>query len=128
MQVQNISSLDAYYELDRLENRILIDVRSSSEWIEAGIPKLERSKLLLLSIYLSPNMLPNQEFINQCLTQIRNYSFELFFLCRSGRRSLEAANLLVNYVNNDCYNIVDGFSGNGSALGWKNNNLPWQSL
>lgn len=50
----------------------------------------------------------------------------LYFLCRSGHRSLMAANFMANIGYKNCYNIIDGFEGNLQNKGWKQNNLPWQ--
>lgn len=50
----------------------------------------------------------------------------IFFLYRSGHKSLTAANFIANMGYENCYNIIDGFEGSGQNKGWKQNNLPWQ--
>jgi rhodanese-related sulfurtransferase len=121
--IKNISSIIAF-DMCQNKNNILIDVRSEVEWCDYGIPKINNSQLLLLSIYISPNMLFNQNFIQELLIKLedKHELNSLFFICRLGKRSYEAANLISQFLKNDLYNIEDGY------MGWKNNNLPWLSL
>jgi len=57
----------------------------------------------------------------------------LFFLCRSGGRSHDAAVEMAKHGYTQCYNIIDGFEGEpdatghrGMTNGWKQANLPWE--
>ena len=57
----------------------------------------------------------------------------IFLICRSGKRSLEAGELLIQEGFNKVYNIADGFEGelndqhHRSALGgWRFDGLPWE--
>ena len=56
----------------------------------------------------------------------------IFFLCRSGVRSLAAAKTLTALGYKHCYNITGGFEGDvdankhrGMLAGWKFAGLPW---
>ena len=55
----------------------------------------------------------------------------LIFICRSGNRSLKAAELIINAGYKKVYNVGDGFEGKKnekgyrSVNGWKNSELPY---
>jgi rhodanese-related sulfurtransferase len=59
----------------------------------------------------------------------------VILMCRSGKRSAEAANFLSQLGYRNVYTVVDGFEGDvakiGPAkgqrvlIGWKNAGLPW---
>ncbi|MFK8040478.1 MAG: rhodanese-like domain-containing protein [Rickettsiaceae bacterium] len=126
--LKEITSLKAYnyflYNMQDVSAR-LIDVRTETEWIEYGYPDLkENVSCLLLSLYMSPKFDINIDFDKKLTINIQNKDTYLLFLCKSGQRSALAGQNAVNlgYVN--CYNIVDGFSGNQYGMGWKNSNLP----
>jgi rhodanese-related sulfurtransferase len=57
---------------------------------------------------------------------------DLFFICRSGSRSLAAAKAMAAAGYRACHNVAGGFEGpldderhRGSAEGWKAAGLPW---
>ncbi|HJD56043.1 MAG TPA: rhodanese-like domain-containing protein [Rickettsia endosymbiont of Pyrocoelia pectoralis] len=128
MSVQNICSTEAYNILAANKEAFLVDVRTEEEWQKVGVPSLEnRRNLIFLSWQLSPFMELNKEFEDDFLSAIDDkISSKIFFLCRSGHRSLTAANFIANIGYKNCYNIKDGFEGNLQSKGWKQNNLPWQ--
>ena len=70
-------------------------------------------------------------FENQVLKANINKTDNLFFICRSGWRSLNAAKCLTSSGFTNCFNVSDGFEGklnqdgNRSLVdGWQFNNLP----
>lgn len=127
MLVQNICSNEAYNMLVSNNNTFLVDVRTKEEWKEVGIPNLDGKEVIFLSWQLSPFMELNKDFKDRFLSIIDDkMSSMIFFLCRSGHRSLMAANFMANIGYENCYNIIDGFEGNNQNKGWKQNNLPWQ--
>lgn len=93
-----------------------------------GVPSLSnKNNVIFLSWQLSPFMELNRDFKDKFLSIIDDkMSNIIFFLCRSGHRSLMAANFMANIGYKNCYNIIDGFEGNLQNKGWKQNNLPWQ--
>lgn len=126
MNVHNIISSVAYNMLEVTKDNILFDVRTTVEWQESGIPKLEQDKVILLSWRLLPNMALNTEFQGRFTKQIIDKKHNIFFICRAGVRSLEAAKFASTLGYESCYNIIDGFEGNSYGIGWKQSNLPWQ--
>lgn len=121
---------------DILENSdaLLIDVRTKEELYFVGSPSLEQlgKKLIHLELQALPNMAMNPHFIEQLLEVAPDKSRPLLFICRTGVRSQQAANIAaeMGYV---AYNIAEGFEGElnaqghrGSKGGWKFCGLPWR--
>lgn len=123
--IKNISSNDAYFILKNETNSLLLDVRTKEEWENAGVPSIP-NKVILLSWQLKPQMKLNNNFLLELQMQNIDKNCELFFLCRSGIRSLAAAEFALSHGYQKCYNIADGFCGSSHGLGWINHNLPWK--
>jgi rhodanese-related sulfurtransferase len=117
---------------------VLIDVRTAAEWAFVGVPEL--SGLGKTPIFVEwqtyPGGRPNPEFGSQLSAALderkATKSDELFFLCRSGARSLSAAELMANKGYQRCRNVAEGFEGpldekrhRGRTSGWKSAGLPW---
>lgn len=136
--VGNISSSHCWRELQEKTHSILIDVRSPQEWQDAGIPDLKsinKDVILLTWMFFIPNIHPNKNFIEQLEKITPNKeSTELFFICKSGGRSAQAADLALSNGYKYCYNVQDGFLGSSfdSDLkpldGWVENDLPRRAL
>lgn len=125
MNVRNATSLEAYASLSNDKDAMLVDVRTIKEWQEIGVPNIEQNQIFFLSWRLLPNMSINQEFGSEFKKIKLKKDKKLFFLCRSGARSMEATNFVAALNYEHCYNVIDGFEGHSSNEGWKNNNLPW---
>ena len=74
----------------------------------------------------------NELFMTQLRRLVSPESL-IMFICRSGRRSDEAARLAVRSGYNNCYNVLEGFEGSldangqrGHIGGWKLAGLPWK--
>ncbi|MGI4775857.1 MAG: rhodanese-like domain-containing protein [Janthinobacterium lividum] len=128
MVIKNITSIEAAKTLQLTNNAKLIDVRSEGEWKNYGIPEYDSFRLLLLPWRIFPSMEINSDFQKSINSQIKDKKAALFFICKSGFRSLEAAEFVKSLGYLDCYNVIDGTEGNVSGKGWKYNNLPWQSF
>jgi rhodanese-related sulfurtransferase len=137
--VQNITSKDILNNLKE-ENSILIDVRTKEEWDKIGIPDLSsiNKSVIFISWKLLPNMSINENFQFDLIDEIKKVTdaaeseINLFFLCRSGMRSMESA-LFMSDLEYNCFNIEKGFEGDpdnegnrANINGWKFNNNPWK--
>lgn len=74
----------------------------------------------------------NQHFMRQLRQSVSTEAL-VMFICRSARRSDEAAQLAVRSGYNNCYNVLEGFEGlkddknqRGHIGGWKLAELPWE--
>ena len=87
----------------------------------------------MISWQVYPEMETNKFFENQILESNIKKNDNLYFICRSGNRSYNAAEFLTSRGFSNCINVIDGFEGklnhkHQRALidGWQFNNLPWK--
>ena len=138
VQIDSLPVEETWARLSRDQGSVLVDVRTSAEWAYVGLPDLSsvgKRPVLVEWVEFPDNQL-NQAFVVQltdALTKIgANKDTELFFLCRSGGRSLSAARAMAAAGYSRCRNVADGFEGpldpnrhRGSVGGWKAKGLPW---
>lgn len=114
----------------------LVDVRTLPEWQFVGLPNLHgtASKLITICWKQYPDFSQNTRFAEQ-LTDTDSITKDtpLFFICRSGGRSLDAAIAMQAQGYKYCFNVSDGFEGEPNASGirgiqsgWKAQKLPWK--
>jgi rhodanese-related sulfurtransferase len=75
----------------------------------------------------------NPDFISQLEAAVTDKTAPLYFLCKTGGRSTDAAIAATAAGYTHCYNIEGGFEGDintnhqrGQVNGWKASRLPWQ--
>ncbi len=126
---------EAYDALRADASAILVDVRSEPEWAFSGTPDLASlgKRPMLLSWRLYPDFSHNPQFITDLTTQLAEAETPVFFLCKTGGRSREAAIALTAQGYRYCFNIAGGFEGDANAQGqrgkvngWKAEGLPWR--
>jgi rhodanese-related sulfurtransferase len=114
---------------------VLVDVRTAPEWQFVGIPNLAGtpSQLRTISWKLYPQFNTNPEFIAQLQATGATVDTPIFFLCRTGGRSTDAAIAATAAGFNYAFNVADGFEGDvnergqrGAINGWKAAQLPWE--
>ena len=123
MEPINIKATDAFDFLSKKDNSHLIDTRSDIEWKSTGIPDLSSINKETNLINWGPVL--DQTFFEQykkfLLTSF-DQKDSLFFICRSGSRSLMAAKIAIQFGFKNSFNIYEGFY-NENDQNWKNN-LP----
>ena len=132
-----VEPVEAWEILKNNKDSYLIDVRTNVETTFIGFPSLVSlsKEVIFVPWRHYPNMEVNEDFVSQ----VRNSSdsindnSSLFFLCKIGQRSLDAANEFASNGFTKCFNIIGGFEGrldnNGQRAnveGWKKFNLPWE--
>jgi rhodanese-related sulfurtransferase len=135
---QEASVLDAWATLERDPSAQLIDVRTQAEWAYVGVPDLSRlSKQTILAEWQSfPSNAVDAAFVSRLTETVARgggtTASELYFLCRSGVRSLAAARAMTAAGYQRCRNVTGGFEGGlnaerqrGQVSGWKSAGLPW---
>lgn len=119
----NIDVLDAFNFLSKNLNSHLIDTRSDLEWKITGVPDLssinKETNLINWGPVLDKHFFENYQ---KFLLNSFNQEDSLFFICRSGSRSLMATQLAIELGFNNSFNIYAGFD-NESDQNWKKN-LP----
>jgi rhodanese-related sulfurtransferase len=134
----NVSAAEAWEGLSSEPQSMLIDVRTKAEWGYVGIPDLSAigKETLLVEWQSFPAMAVNRDFAEVLAAELgrRGVGGEtaLYFICRSGARSLAAAEAMAAEGFDRCFNVAGGFEGpldaarhRGSVDGWKAAGLPW---
>ena len=75
----------------------------------------------------------NEAFVDQLRAAGLTPEHSIYFLCRSGVRSLYAADAAIAAGFPLAFNVADGFEGppdaaghRGTVAGWKVDGLPWR--
>jgi rhodanese-related sulfurtransferase len=113
----DIAVNDAWELLQKNDDVILVDVRTSDEWLASGCPDLgddHNKKLIKCSL--------DSNFENNLSEQILDKNKKILFICEAGFRSQKAAILMTENGYNECYNVV------GGAKAWKSNKLLWTGV
>tara|TARA_B100000242_G_scaffold60488_1_gene36257 strand:+ start:130 stop:513 length:384 start_codon:yes stop_codon:yes gene_type:complete len=123
----NIKASDAFDILTKKLNSHLIDTRSDLEWKTTGIPDLLSINKETYLINWGPvlDQIFFEEYKKFLLTRF-NQKDSLFFICRSGTRSLMAAQIAIKFGFNNSFNIYVGFSNDNDQCWVKN--LPVKFL
>ncbi len=115
--------------------RKLVDVRTDAEWNFVGLPDLAPAgkQPSLIPWQVFPTMQVNGGFIEQMKAAGLTPDHHIYFLCRSGVRSLAAAQAAIEAGFPNAFNIDGGFEGppdenghRGHVAGWKAEDLPWR--
>ena len=116
----------------------LIDVRTRAEWTYVGIPDLGAigKRAVLVEWQTFPDQTVDPRFAERLASELKalgaQLNDDLFFICRSGGRSLAAAKAMAEAGYRACHNVAGGFEGpldderhRASVGGWKAAGLPW---
>jgi rhodanese-related sulfurtransferase len=112
---------------------VLVDVRTRAEWSYVGLPDLSATgkDVVLVEWQRYPDGAVNAGFTAELEAAGVPKDAPVFFLCRSGVRSVAAAEAATRDGWARSHNILDGFEGPHDAQrhravsGWKVAGLPW---
>jgi len=134
--VKGITPKEAFELLKSNPSAVLIDVRSSMEYLFVGHAKG--------SVHVSwidePDWTINKHFAAEVrqlmlggVSLSKKDSAPVVLICRSGKRSLEAGEVLIKENFAEVYNVLEGFEGDldenhqrSSLGGWRFHGLPWE--
>jgi len=135
--VKTISPQEAWEIMQKEPRSVMIDVRSDMEFLFVGHP--------VGAIHIPwidyPDWRLNPDFVTEVRKLVLggvcyekpNSGVPILLICRSGKRSLEAGNLLVKEGFCDVYNVAEGFEGEldekhhrSTQGGWRFHGLPWE--
>jgi rhodanese-related sulfurtransferase len=109
----------------------LIDVRTDAEWRFVGLPDLSGLDREVVCIeWVHSDGSPNVNFAHELAARVS--AGPAVFLCRSGNRSIPAAETATAAGIAPSYNVLDGFEGqldehaHRGGSGWRAVGLPWQ--
>ena len=115
---------------------VLLDIRSTMEHLFVGHPK----GAIHIAWVDEPEWTINPQF----LTRVRELMLgggvdsgsgatPVILICRSGKRTVDAGNLLVENGFDEVYNVLEGFEGEldqehhrCTLGGWRFHGLPWE--
>lgn len=132
----DITPQQAWELLSDNPRAVLVDVRTDAEWRFVGVPDL--SSLGREVVYIEWNTIhgaPNGNFLSELRRHVLPVEAEerpVVFLCRSGGRSISAAEVATEAGLTPAYNVLDGFeghldaSGHRGGTGWRAVGLPWR--
>jgi len=135
--VKTISPKEASKLIHNEPRSVLIDVRSHMEFLFIGHPV----GAINIPWIDEPSWKVNPNFATEVRrTLLGGISCEadggcapVVLICRSGKRSLEAGELLIKEGFSDIYNVAEGFEGDlddhhhrSTLGGWRFHGLPWE--
>ena len=133
--VENVSPAQAWQALQSDPQAQLVDVRTEAEWTFVGLPDLDAAgkQPVLIPWQVYPAMSVHPDFVGAMRKAGLTPEHRIHFLCRSGARSMAAAQAAQAAGFAQVFNVADGFEGNPDAeghrgvdAGWKAEGLPWR--
>ena len=131
----DVDPTQAFEMLKADPKAILVDVRTKAEWMFVGYPDIKSlgKEVFMIQWREFPKMERSVDFIEDLSSKVLDKNVAIFFLCRTGGRSQEAAIEMTRIGYSNCYNIAYGFEGEldprghrGLVSGWKASKLPWR--
>jgi rhodanese-related sulfurtransferase len=133
--VENVAPRKTWEALQSDPQAQLVDVRTDAEWNFVGVPDLSPvgKQAVLIPWQVYPAMQVNGAFAEHLQKAGITPENHVYFLCRSGARSMAAAQAAQAAGYTTVYNVADGFEGppdgeghRGTVAGWKADELPWR--
>ncbi|MBC7431824.1 MAG: rhodanese-like domain-containing protein [Rubritepida sp.] len=132
--IHDISPAETWAALQNNPAARLVDVRTDAEWSYVGLPDIAATghRVALVPWQVYPTMAVNPHFVHGLREGGITPEHQVYFICRSGVRSLAAAEAAHASGYSQVFNVADGFEGpvdadghRGSSAGWKASGLPW---
>ncbi|MBU6449596.1 MAG: rhodanese-like domain-containing protein [Rhodospirillales bacterium] len=133
--IEDVSPRQVWEALMSNPDAILCDVRTNAEWNFVGLPDTASTGKppVLIPWQIFPTMQPNPKFMEALAAAHVEHDAHVYFICRSGARSMAAAQTAKAAGFKHVYNVKDGFEGppdarghRGTVAGWKAEGLPWR--
>ena len=136
-QLKSLTPKAAWNLMREDPRAILVDIRSSMEYLFVGHPK----GAVHVAWIDEPDWVVNPHFVTEVRQLIlggvveddAQGSVPIILICRSGKRSKEAGHKLLDAGIANVYHIDEGFEGEldeqhhrSSTGGWRYHKLPWE--
>lgn len=130
----DLSPRQAWELLGTEPDAVLVDVRTRAEWAFVGMPDLSGlgKRVVAVEWNTFPDGATNPAFLDQLRAAGLGEGTPVAFLCRSGHRSVAAAEAATAAGLGPAYNVLDGFEGpvdgdgHRGLVGWRAEGLPWR--
>lgn len=136
-ELKGLNAKQALQMMDDDPRTVLVDIRSSMEYLFVGHPKG--------SVHVpwidEPDWIKNPDFVTDIRKLLLGGAIciedegcaPIILICRSGKRTLEAGQLLVDAGFNRVFHVTEGFEGDldddhhrSTTNGWRFQELPWE--
>jgi rhodanese-related sulfurtransferase len=133
--IEDVAPRQVWEALMSNPGAVLCDVRTNAEWSFTGLPELSQTgkQPVLVQWQVYPAMQLNPKFVEALTAANLQPDDHIYFICRSGARSMAAAQAAKAAGFKHVYNVKDGFEGptdarghRGTVAGWKADGLPWK--
>lgn len=130
--MKHLSPRQAHEFIQQNPEALFIDCRSDAEYSFVG----HALGSMHVAWYDAPDWDFNPHFVTD-VKKLAGHSFEraIVLICRSGKRSVEAAKSLEQAGFRNVYNVQHGFEGDlnaerqrGKINGWRFEGLPWEQF
>ena len=129
----DITPQESWKILSDNPDAVLVDVRTAAEWNWVGVPDLSGLGREVVFVQWNTASGRNENFVADLIAAgVSPGERPVIFLCRSGNRSIPAAEAATAAGIAPSYNMLDGFegqldgSGHRGATGWRADGLPWK--
>ncbi|MBL8384196.1 MAG: rhodanese-like domain-containing protein [Burkholderiales bacterium] len=129
--MKHMTPREAYDFLRAHDDALLIDCRSEIEYFYVGHPV----GAIHVAWQEAPDWTINPDFAREVLREAKDKDRPILLICRSGKRTLDAARALEADGFADVTNVLHGFEGEldenfhrGTRSGWRHDGLPWEQL
>lgn len=129
----DLTPQESWSLLSEHPDAVLVDVRTDAEWKWVGVPDLSGLGRDVVFIPWNTAAGPNQNFVADLISAgVTPGERPVIFLCRSGNRSIPAAEAATAAGIGPSYNMLDGFEGqldehgHRGVGGWRTEGLPWK--
>lgn len=129
----DVTPAEAWQALIDDPRAVLVDVRTRPEWIYVGLPDLRPAgkEVVQIEWQTFPTGSVNGAFLDELERAGVERDQTIFFICRSGVRSIAAAEAATRAGWLTSHNVLEGFEGppgpddRRTVSGWKVAGLPW---
>lgn len=129
----DITPQESWRILTEHPDAVLVDVRTGAEWKWVGVPDLAGLGREVVFVEWTTAGGRNENFVEDLIAAgVTPGERPVIFLCRSGNRSIPAAEAATAAGIAPSYNMIDGFEGqldehgHRGATGWRAEGLPWK--
>lgn len=129
----DITPQQSWELLSENPDAVLVDVRTDAEWKWVGVPDLTGLGREVVFVEWNTANGRNENFVADLIAAgVTPGERPVIFLCRSGARSIAAAEAATAAGIAPSYNVLEGFegqldeTGHRGVTGWRAEGLPWK--
>lgn len=129
----DITPQESWKLLSDNPDAVLVDVRTGAEWKWVGVPDLSgMGREVVFVDWNSSGGRPENFAADLIAAGLTPGEHPVIFLCRSGNRSIPAAQAATAAGIAPSYNMLEGFegqldeAGHRGVTGWRAEGLPWK--